>query len=98
VARTPREAEEPSSLAFAQLLDHGNRVAEAYGLAFSLPDDLRGIYIRFGIDLAKTRPPAPAAVMNAIRDALRPAGVERLDMPATPEQVWQALQRARPSP
>jgi aerobic carbon-monoxide dehydrogenase large subunit len=41
---------------------------------------------------------APAAVMNAIRDALRPAGVERLDMPATPEQVWQALQRARPSP
>jgi carbon-monoxide dehydrogenase large subunit len=35
--------------------------------------------------------------MNAIRDALRPAGVERLDMPATLEQVWQALRRARRS-
>jgi carbon-monoxide dehydrogenase large subunit len=41
---------------------------------------------------------APAAVMNAIRDALRPAGVDRLDMPATSEQVWRALRRADPRP
>ena len=33
--------------------DHGNRVAEAYGLAFTLPDDLRAIYLKFGIDLAQ---------------------------------------------
>ena len=32
--------------------DHGNRVAEAYGLAFTLPDELRAIYLKFGIDLA----------------------------------------------
>jgi len=37
---------------------------------------------------------APAAVMNAVRDALAPAGVTRLDMPATSERVWRALQDA----
>lgn len=38
---------------------------------------------------------APAAVMNAIRDALASAGVPHLDMPATPERVWRALKAAR---
>jgi carbon-monoxide dehydrogenase large subunit len=38
---------------------------------------------------------APPAVMNAILDALRPLGVEHLDMPATPNRVWQAIQDAR---
>ena len=38
---------------------------------------------------------APPAVMNAILDALRPRGVQHLDMPATPRRVWEALQRAR---
>ena len=28
-------------------------MAEAYGLVFTLPDDLREIYLRFGIDLAR---------------------------------------------
>lgn len=37
---------------------------------------------------------APAAVMNAIRDALAQAGVQRFDMPATPERVWRALRDA----
>jgi carbon-monoxide dehydrogenase large subunit len=32
--------------------------------------------------------------MAAILDALRPAGVEALDMPATPERVWRALNEA----
>jgi peroxiredoxin len=53
VARTPRETEEPKPLSFELLRDLGNRVAEAYGLAFTLPDDLREIYVKFGIDLAK---------------------------------------------
>ena len=34
---------------------------------------------------------APQTVMAAILDALRFAGVETLDMPATPERVWRAL-------
>jgi carbon-monoxide dehydrogenase large subunit len=34
---------------------------------------------------------APQTVMAAILDALAPAGVTHLDMPATPERVWRAL-------
>ncbi len=36
-----------------------------------------------------------AAVMNAVVDALVPFGVTDLDMPATPERVWRALEEAR---
>lgn len=32
------------------------------------------------------------AVMNAVIDALAPAGVTHIDMPATPEKIWRALQ------
>jgi carbon-monoxide dehydrogenase large subunit len=39
---------------------------------------------------------APPAVIGAILDALRPLGVEHIDMPATPSRVWTAIQRARP--
>ena len=38
---------------FALLRDFGNRVAEAYGLAFTLPGDLQAIYLKLGIDLAR---------------------------------------------
>jgi len=38
---------------------------------------------------------APQTIMAAILDALRPAGVEMLDMPATPERVWRALNEAK---
>ena len=36
-----------------------------------------------------------AAVMNAVVDALVPFGVTDLDMPATPERVWRAIEEAR---
>lgn len=39
---------------------------------------------------------APAAVMNAVIDALRPMGISHLDMPATPLRVWEALRAAKP--
>jgi carbon-monoxide dehydrogenase large subunit len=39
--------------------------------------------------------PALAALVNAIVDALAELGVEHLEMPATPERVWQAIQAAR---
>ena len=38
---------------------------------------------------------APAALMNAVLDALAPAGVKHFDMPASPHRVWQAIQSAR---
>ena len=37
------------------------------------------------------------AVMLAILDALAPLGVKALDMPASPERVWRAIQAARGS-
>jgi len=53
VARTPRETTEPKPLTFEVLRDFGNRVAEEYGLVFTLPDDVREIYLKLGIDLAR---------------------------------------------
>ena len=35
-----------------------------------------------------------AAVMNAVNDALAPLGVPHIDMPATAQNVWQAIQSA----
>ncbi|HWI37858.1 MAG TPA: xanthine dehydrogenase family protein molybdopterin-binding subunit [Burkholderiales bacterium] len=34
------------------------------------------------------------ALMNAVVDALRPAGVRNFEMPATPRRLWEALQAA----
>ena len=38
---------------------------------------------------------APAAMMNAMMDALAPIGVKHLDMPASPHRVWSAIRHAR---
>ena len=35
------------------------------------------------------------ALMNAVIDALRTAGVKQFDMPATPQRIWRALWEAR---
>ena len=37
---------------------------------------------------------APAAIANAVLDALRPLGVRHIDMPITAHKVWRALQAA----
>jgi carbon-monoxide dehydrogenase large subunit len=39
---------------------------------------------------------SPPAVINAVIDALSGYGVTDLDMPATPQRVWQAINKARP--
>ena len=36
---------------------------------------------------------SPPAVINAVVDALKPYGVRHVDMPATPERVWAAMQK-----
>jgi carbon-monoxide dehydrogenase large subunit len=36
-----------------------------------------------------------AAVMNAVVDALSPFGIANIEMPATPERVWRAIEEAR---
>jgi carbon-monoxide dehydrogenase large subunit len=35
---------------------------------------------------------SPAAVVNAVLDALHPLGVHSIDMPMTPANVWSAIQ------
>jgi carbon-monoxide dehydrogenase large subunit len=40
---------------------------------------------------------APAAVMNAVVDALSGLGIKHMDMPATSDRVWQAIAAARGS-
>ena len=38
--------------------------------------------------------PAPPVIVHAILDALAPLGVTHIDMPATPNVVWRAMQDA----
>ena len=61
-----REMKIAHALDFDILHDPGNSVAETFGIAMQLPDDLITIYKRFGIDLvrfngdAQWRLPVPA--------------------------------------
>jgi aerobic carbon-monoxide dehydrogenase large subunit len=38
---------------------------------------------------------APPTVINALIDALKPLGVDHIDMPATPARVWETIRRAK---
>jgi aerobic carbon-monoxide dehydrogenase large subunit len=38
---------------------------------------------------------APAAITNALVDALKPVGIRHLDMPATPERLWRLIHQHR---
>ena len=38
---------------------------------------------------------SPAAVINALIDALADLGVRQLDMPATPQAIWRLIQEHR---
>jgi carbon-monoxide dehydrogenase large subunit len=38
---------------------------------------------------------ATPAIVNAVVDALAPLGIRHIDLPLTPERVWQAIQEAR---
>ncbi|HTV46418.1 MAG TPA: xanthine dehydrogenase family protein molybdopterin-binding subunit [Stellaceae bacterium] len=38
---------------------------------------------------------APAAISNAIVDALKPLGVRHVEMPATPERLWRVIEQHR---
>ena len=48
-----RELINQRNLTFDLLSDRGNKVAEAFGIAFSFPEDLKNLYLKFGIDLPK---------------------------------------------
>lgn len=59
VAITPQLPEfsdtlvDEKSLGFDLLADHGNEFAAELGLRFALPEDLKAVYQKFGLDLPK---------------------------------------------
>ena len=48
-----RELINQRNLTFDLLSDPGNNVAKAFGISFSFPEDLKNLYLKFGIDLPK---------------------------------------------
>ncbi len=70
------EMRKQMKLNFDLLFDVGNKVAEAYGIAMRLPDDLIKLYVGFGIDLPKFdgddswRLPVPARIVLATGGAV----------------------------
>lgn len=73
-------------------------------------DDLSNIDSRFNEVLTKTNPygakgageagtvASIPTVINAVNDALASAGVGEIEMPATAQKIWQALQRRTTTP
>ena len=48
-----RQMAKKHGITFKMLTDHGNKVAEKFGLVHTLPDYLKELYINFGIDLER---------------------------------------------
>ena len=48
-----KQAAKKLGLTFSVLSDRGNRVAARFGLAFSLPENLRDLYRSFGLDVER---------------------------------------------
>ena len=77
-------------LRFPLLRDESNEVAEAFGLRWSLPDDLRKLYLQFGIDLAESNGeggwtlPVPARYVIKTDGVVRSASVD-VDYTVRPE-------------
>ena len=69
------------NLSVELLSDPGNRTAEKYGLVHTVPEDLKKIYLQFGIDLSKYndddswRLPMPARYIIDQDQAIRYAEV-----------------------
>jgi carbon-monoxide dehydrogenase large subunit len=86
--------------------DSGQIVTATF-MDYTMPraDDIPGFDVHFVEDIPCATNPmgikgageagaigAPPAVINAVVDALRPYGVHHIDMPATTERIWQAMQ------
>lgn len=51
-APNSRKAQEKGSLSFPILADHGGALADAFGIRFTLPPEVKALYSNFGVDLA----------------------------------------------
>jgi len=83
VAITPQLAEASNSLiqqhgiGFDLLSDPGNAYAAQLGLRFKLPDDLRAVYLSFGIDLASSNGEGSWTLPMPGRFVIDPQGIVR---------------------
>ncbi len=105
VQKTTREPADQRPLGVTRLRDQGNEVARKYGLAFTLPDDLRQLYLKFGIDLSKANAddswtlPMPARFVIDRPATIRAADVDpdytRRPEPTKTVEILRALQTER---
>ncbi|HEV8473156.1 MAG TPA: xanthine dehydrogenase family protein molybdopterin-binding subunit [Methylomirabilota bacterium] len=90
---------ETGQLASATFMDYALPRADALPMFTTqiseVPSTSNPLGLRGGGEGGTT--PALAAVVNAIVDALAELGVEHVEMPATPQRVWRAIQTARGS-
>jgi carbon-monoxide dehydrogenase large subunit len=89
--------------------DAGGQVINASFMDYTLPraDDVPSFDVELALDPTAGNPlgikgggeggitPAPAAVINALADALRELGIDHIDMPATPLRVWAAIEATK---
>lgn len=64
-------------LTFDLLSDPGNAVAKTYGLVYSLPPDLKKVYLQFGIDVAKHNGDDSWTLPMPARYIIDPGGIIR---------------------
>ncbi|HEV2161261.1 MAG TPA: xanthine dehydrogenase family protein molybdopterin-binding subunit [Stellaceae bacterium] len=89
--------------------DDGGQLVTGSFMDYAMPhaDDVPAVEFSFNVVPCRTNPlgvkgageagaiGAPPAVINAVVDALAGIGVETIEMPATPHNVWRAIRRAR---
>jgi peroxiredoxin len=74
-APSRRKSERENALSFPILSDHGNALANEFGLRFRLPDDLIQVYKGFGNDLAIGNGENSWTLPMPARYVIRPDGV-----------------------
>lgn len=91
-------------LSFDILSDRGNQVASQFGLTFALPEDLKDLYQKFGIDLAKFDGdnswtlPMPARFILDRQSVIRSAAVDPdYTIRPEPEDTVRELQELAPA-
>lgn len=64
-------------LGFALLSDPGNRVAKKFGLVYKFPEDLKQLYLTFGVDLEKFNGDDSWTLPMPARYIVDPSGIIR---------------------
>jgi len=89
--------------------DDGGQLVTGSFMDYAMPhaDDVPSVEFSYNVVPCRTNPlgvkgageagaiGAPPAVINAVVDALAGLGVETIEMPATPHNIWRAIQQAR---